>query len=70
MIILDLDLFKMAERSLLCAGKMSLVGLFLVGLLSLVTYVHANGEGWIDAHATFYGGGDASGTMGMYHECN
>ncbi|KAK1319284.1 Expansin-A1 [Acorus calamus] len=41
---------------------MEFVGLSLLVLVTLFRSAH--GDGWTDAHATFYGGGDASGTMG------
>ncbi|EOY01894.1 Expansin A1, ALPHA 1.2,EXPA1 [Theobroma cacao] len=44
--------------------KMAFAGVFLVGFLAMVSAVHGDGGGWINAHATFYGGSDASGTMG------
>ncbi|KAK4367553.1 hypothetical protein RND71_011345 [Anisodus tanguticus] len=42
---------------------MALLGLLLIGISFMFQSVHGYG-GWINAHATFYGGGDASGTMG------
>ncbi|WCJ25687.1 expansin A5 [Euphorbia peplus] len=46
--------------------KMALWGFITIGLLSIISSVEAyyGGNNWINAHATFYGGGDASGTMG------
>ncbi|XP_073032801.1 expansin-A15-like [Primulina eburnea] len=43
---------------------MDFVGLFLVGVLAMVPRINGYGGSWINAHATFYGGSDASGTMG------
>ncbi|KAL4036216.1 hypothetical protein IC575_004944 [Cucumis melo] len=47
---------------------MAFLGLLLVGLLLSLGCDSAptnhNGGGWTSAHATFYGGGDAAGTMG------
>ncbi|XP_072989660.1 expansin-A10-like isoform X1 [Typha latifolia] len=54
------------EGTIACAflEMMAFPWLLLVGLLSLFSIVNAYGGGWSSAHATFYGGSDASGTMG------
>lgn len=44
--------------------RMSSLGLVLIALASVFSSAHGYGGGWIAAHATFYGGSDASGTMG------
>lgn len=43
---------------------MDFLGIFLVASLSMLRTIHGYAGGWSSARATFYGGGDASGTMG------
>ncbi|KAK8483573.1 hypothetical protein V6N11_047212 [Hibiscus sabdariffa] len=37
---------------------------FLGNFLAMLNTTHGYGSGWSNAHSTFYGGGDESGTMG------
>lgn len=43
---------------------MDFLGFFLLSSLAMLKIVQGFTGEWSDAHATFYGGGDASGTMG------
>ncbi|MBA0832873.1 hypothetical protein Goarm_017230 [Gossypium armourianum] len=44
--------------------KMDFLGIFLLSSLAMLETIHGHGGGWSNAHATFYGSSDASGTMG------
>lgn len=44
---------------------MEFYGLVSLLILSFAALRRVHGQ-WSSAHATFYGGGDASGTMGKY----
>ncbi|XP_030524169.1 expansin-A10-like [Rhodamnia argentea] len=43
---------------------MGSLGFTIVAFLALLKTAQSDGSGWNNAHATFYGGSDASGTMG------
>ncbi|KAB2058754.1 hypothetical protein ES319_A11G255800v1 [Gossypium barbadense] len=44
--------------------KMDFLGIFLLSSLAMLKTIHGHGGAWSNAHATFYGSSDASGTMG------
>jgi hypothetical protein len=48
----------------LFSQDMDFLGYAIVALLTMLKTVKGYGSGWTNAHATFYGGSDASGTMG------
>lgn len=53
----------MAMVNLACI--VSVLSLLVVGIQARIPGVYSGGA-WQSAHATFYGGSDASGTMGIY----
>ncbi|KAL5220931.1 hypothetical protein ABZP36_025644 [Zizania latifolia] len=47
-------------------AKMELLGLLAVAVAAMILEVAGADSGWSSGRATFYGGSDASGTMGTY----
>lgn len=59
------SLLSLGCRILKTTEMETLATIFLLLILSSVSrLIGADGGEWSDAHATFYGGADASGTMG------